>query len=250
MGSLGLFKIRIISEDKERLEKLDSIEKDALFDELTLEHARGLALYARRRLSDVLKRSHKYNVGASDAASENLYVPSSPDVGKLGYYEFSVYEGNSTKANFFIRRGFGPTKEGRKIPQQKIKDWIADKGIVLREYKPTSFSKKDTGKIYRRTNKYGTTFTQSTRKRPTEVAIAKIIEKLSQTGSRYSTWRRLMPEGQGRFDYPGHVANQAKGFKKQMQQIGDESAVALASYLASGYLRSGAYPRTGRKYRP
>lgn len=249
MGSLGLFKIRIISEDKERLEKLDDIEKDALFDELTLEHARGLALYARKRLSDVLKKSHKFNVGASDAASENLYVPSSPDVGKTGYYEFSVYEGNATKANFFIRRGFGPTKEGRSIPRNKIREWVADKGIVLRDFSKKSFDKKDKSKIYRRTNKYGTTFTQSTKKKPAEIALSKIIEKLSQTGSRYSNWVRLNPEGQGRFDYPGYIANQTKGFKKQMQQIGDESAVALASYLASGYLRSGAYPRTGRKYR-
>jgi hypothetical protein len=204
-----------------------------------------VASKAKDRMSAVLAKSHRFKVGASGAASENLTL--NHEGAGSTQSTWIVTEAGKTKANYFIRKGFKGTRFGRMVPEQRLKEWVADKGITL------STRDQDTGeKFYTRYKR-----TQASKKRKSyllpvlhstgmaggksqaERALSRIQWWVSHYGSKQSHWNKLYPVGAPRFDYVAYTIRQDKMWGQAVRKTGEYTARAIIEWLAVGKTPSG-----------
>jgi len=237
----SLFEVKL--SDDEVIRRLKGNEKAEYLNKLTTEAGRGIAEVARKRMSDMLKPGHKYNVGASGRASENLEVKLIKSGG--GLVAWAVIEGDKTPANEAIRKGI---KRGQAPSISDLKIWVAEKGITLNTGR--NFNKFGVVSSYQRRSKLGKLHT--VRKYARRVsggmndygALYAIQSALYQegtqrgpnpnTGAQGAYWMNLPPKGQGRFDYVVWTVKQEGYFEREAMKFTGDAVVAYVDYLASG----------------
>jgi len=188
---------------------------------------RGLDSVVRlqERFSAVLQPGAREDVGASGRAAQNIST-------KWNKGEWTIEEGNITRANRIIREGLPP---GSKVPIEKLRQWAADKGIKL-YYHETDYetgvrrSKRTPNVVLDKlVSQNGTPFSRSrwfggvglkpeSSMKPSEIALRGLYAlryALYRYGTQRTTsnWMKLFPKGSGRFNYPDYV------FKKDNQKI-------------------------------
>lgn len=232
------------------------IEKGSSFDKndfskillRVLEYLEPVAQTALKRMQDVLRPGHTFNVGASGDASRNLMIEKVSIGGTLSY---AVTEGDITKANRMIRWGFKGPSAGKRIPEENIRLWMAQKritGSVAKELKSRGKSTAATyygnrgkdgrlqqSRYFLSRSKKGKAYGRAEKKSAGDVALNAIIAKLSIHGSSTSHWTELYPKGAGRFDYPSYVVNKNRSsFNKSVDNIGFLGLRMVVEYLLSG----------------
>lgn len=136
--------VNITSKNMENLFRHERGAKEAV------ETGMGQALVATtvkaaQRMSDVLKRDHRFRVGYTEKASENLMVI------PAGNHHWAVVEGPLTPANRFIRRGW---RSSRTPNPEAIMRWIERKPGVKEELFTEAERDRKTG-TYRFTKRGG-----------------------------------------------------------------------------------------------
>jgi len=215
-------------------------QSKAYMDALTVRAAKGSAEAYRALMKTWLKKGHKYDVGASNAASENLIIKQGKT--SSGYAAWIVEEGNATRANTLIRSGFkghgttrktrGPTGSGKannRTPViNNLRLWAAYKGVTLKlhgqEWKAQLVQPKG-GKAYGRA--------VAGKREETNVVLWLIRRKLWEQGSEGTHWNALWPEKSGRFDYVGYAVK----FVNHKQYLGKVAMLlreAVVEFLYSG----------------
>lgn len=221
------FEVNLETEDEEVLKRLSGKEAIAAFNKITEESGEVVARVAMKRMSDMLKPGHRFNVGASGEASENFQTEL---ISRGAISRWAVTSKGLTKANLFIRTGFKGTygkDEAKWPPEQNIKWWAAYKGVALHantDDKPT--------KIIRSKSKYGKPYVRAYKAKSTsEEALWAIRRKLAFTGSKNSNWTDLYPKGQGRFDYVVYTVKQEDYLAKALDSVGNAALIAFIDYV-------------------
>lgn len=241
MAGTGLFEVKL--SDDEAVKRLKGPEKTRFLNDLTTSAGRGLADVARKRMSDMLKPGHHYNVGASGRASENLDVQLLES--SLSRVVWAVVEGGSTPANAAIRQGIR-RGQAPSIPDLKI--WVAEKGINLSSGR--NFNKFGVVESYQRRSKTGKLHKVRRYARRVSGGMndygalyairAALLEHGTQrgpdpnTGAQGAHWMNLPPKGQGRFDYVVWTVKQEGYFDREVMKFSSDTVVAYVDYLASG----------------
>lgn len=199
----------------------------------------SVAVSAKERMAAVLARGHKFNVGASGAASENLVVTHSSS-GGAGMSSWEVSEAGRTKSNFFIRRGFRGPKMPKRVPTQNLKEWAADKGVRFKDtsknpdkfayYKRTRASSKRRSYLLPVLHKTGMAGGKSV----AEAGILGLQVYLARYGSSESHWKSLYPGGSGRFDYVAYVVRKDSSWVQSIRRTGNYTLAAIARWVTTG----------------
>lgn len=243
VGRETVFSVMLESDDRDVLKNLTKPELVAYFNRLTEQHGEAFARVAMKRMSDMLKPGHRYNVGASGGASENFDVEQS----KRGpMSEYVVVTKGKTKANYFIRMGYKGNLSkffgfGKLPPEAPIKKWIADKGIMLRSGREGTV----TTRVIHSKSKYGKPYTRSLKhKNIADLALMLIRFHIAGFGSTMNHWTNLFPTGQGRFDYAAYTVKQRGYFDRLLTATGDQMISAVIDYI-----NTGSMTYTGRIFR-
>jgi len=221
-----MFEIKIEPDSTILKRLLSGQDSRKQFDSSIEEVGDALSERMKRRVEAMLSKGHRFKVGATNTASENTSIEKS---GSGSNTTWRVVEGDKTKANYFIRRGFGGSKSGKLPPYNKIREWVAAKGIVLRGEENTKTKlirqRSSKGNWYARLRK-------SSERSVEEAAIDKIRKKIASFGSKYSHWNELYPQGQPRFDYAAEVLREESNFDPFFQLAGKYSTYAFIGWLS------------------
>lgn len=231
----NIIDIRLEDNDIAKLKRLaDSKQRKAYFNEITSLHGEAIMESARKRMSDLLSPRHRFKVGASGAASENFEVRKTLNAG--GMVVWSVFEKTKPKHNYFIRRGFRGTRNGKHIPRDKIKQWVIDKDITLLPSEPGDELYKKSSRLIRTkaTSKRKSYIRSVKNKHVAREGIDRIIKKLEMWGSTYSNWEKLHPSGSPRFDYANYVATKDTWWHHQLAKTEKVTITAIVDYINSG----------------
>lgn len=240
----------------EALRKLD----DSVMDEITMRMSKRLADYAQKRFSDVLRKGHKFEVGASEQAAENIIVEKT----STGWV---VKEGSAVSNNLFIRSGLNPRSVaapgsrsrdgqvsfiGANAMVAGLRKWAIEKGLPiydLGEYAtPDGWLPAPRNTLFKSVQ-----YTKSKPSRPYkrdqskfDKAITRIYWALiwhgthrgpggTNFGRKGANWWGLHPSGQGRFEYADYVMRSSTGtLENQLQTVSNEIAGAIVEYIRDG----------------
>jgi len=210
----------------DQLKRLESGgDSKRLFDGFVNEMGETISSRMRRRITEMLLRTNsKYEVGATGEAAANIQIESS---GSGSNRIWTITEGDRTKANFFIRRGFEGSTTGELPPENKIMQWVLAKGIRL--YDPEN---RKLGYIRSRSRKGREYFRRRTSTMsPREKALLVLRKYISRTGSKYSHWRSLHPSGSPRFDYVALAMRHENMFQSLMNKMGRYAVEAYVTWV-------------------
>lgn len=246
----GLFYIQLDPDYQLEVIGKDKAAARKAIGDFTDKWGETVATKAKDRMAAVLAKGHRFKVGATGGASENFALdhtgagtPNSTWV---------VMEAGKTKANYFIRYGFGGVKPGRNIPPANLKEWAAAKGVRL--HLGNYDTNKKAGAGYKRTRasakrrSYLVPVLHSTGmvggKSIAERAIKRLQFWLGNFGSEMSHWNRLHPVGRPYFDYVSYTIRQDKMWGQAVAKSGELTGRAIVDWLTSGRT-----PSSGRIYR-
>jgi len=226
--------------------KKGSIEYQEVFSRVNKFAGQVIATEVVKRMSAQLRPGHKYNIGASGAASENLLTK--PTKNSTGYTQWDVYEGSKTTANAFIRQGI---PSGTNVPIPVLRKWAG-----IRKLKLTRGQNKNARMVhtkgYWRESKNGVRhFVKNygrarNNKRVAYEALYAMRRALSNEGTfrpglMGDHWyeRSPYPKNQGRFDYVVWTVKQEQFFQRTVEKASSQAISALVEYITSGRRTTG-----------
>jgi len=224
-------------------------QEQATANNITRGYAINAANAARQRMSEMLSPGHKYKVGASGAAAENITIETPKEV-RGEQFVVNVIEGDKTIANSLIRKGMRP---GSMPPAGVLRKWAQDKGIGnLMDHFGHKYvsvkarSGKHSQRAYIRRARAGDG-------NPGFEAGLKALQwAIFMKGSfrRTSDWNTFTPgaAGRGRFDYVKWTIKQRKYFDDVVDALWD-GATLYAKWLASGAKQADVQLFSGKRLR-
>lgn len=210
--------------------RLTTARAQQLIHEDLVRDGEALAETAKKAMQEVLRKGHRFKIGASEAAAENIFVKAG--TASTGQVYFRVMEGDKTKANYFIRSGFrGDKRQTHKLPPQRaIRMWLAEKGIRL-----SNGPDSDTIKIIKSKSKLGKPYARAYKSGDqANEALERLRQYLAYYGSEVNHWNDLYPTGSGRFDYPMYIARRYKLFNPLMRESGKKTLEAFVTWMSTG----------------
>jgi hypothetical protein len=237
--------LKVTFVDRKFIDKLKRSGEIRELNQATSDGAQGIAEFAKRRMSSMLSKQHRYRVGASGSASENLFVEKIRSDKGIVYW--AVVEGEKTIANTVIRKGFGAYKTPK---FEVLKKWAENKGLKFRsyyeraQYKVSSYQRMSKLGKQHTVRGYMRSYTGENQKRDDD-PYYRIMSRLYKYGSSAqpsetasgSHWMRLYPTGKGRFDYPTKVMQETKGFNLEANKILAGVAQIYVEYISTGRKR-------------
>lgn len=201
----------------------------------------NLAKAAQKLVARWLSPEHKYNVGASGKTAENLKITKQSG-GLIAAYAVAF----GSDPAYYIAFGFKTSAPS----VQKLRMWALQKGITIHESEVQyvrGYKRKSGTYVqgYARAVKGG--------KKSVDSGLYAIQNAMRQGGSmrkvgagqRGPNWRKLPPQGQGRFDYPKEVVRR---FTKSggtatlmMDRVGMEIQQLILSRIFTGQKWTGEY---------
>jgi len=200
-------------------------------------------------MSEMLSPGHKYKVGATGKAAENISVETPKEV-RGAQLAVNVVEGNKTLANALIRKGMKP---GSWPPSGVLRKWVQDKGIgnLMTHYghKYASVRERSGSRAHR-------AYIRQARKGSGNPGFEKGLRSLQWAIFKYgskrssSDWNTYTPSeaGRGRFDYVKWTIKQRKYFDDVVDALWD-GATLYADWLSSGRKPSDIQLFTGKRIR-
>lgn len=230
--------------------KPDSKSVERVFNNFTNAHGQAVAGAAAGRMSDMLRRSHKFEIGATEASANNIMVQAGKKSGPFTTWE--VAEGGATPANEIIKQGFGP----QTVKIETLYKWAINKKLQLREMGEDTQARKirytksrmdDPRHRDRPSHAYrkGTRGSRITDEQIVLGALYRIRSAIKKSGSkraptsqtRGANWFPRYPAGQGRFDYVTYVTKMDGTFNSAMRDANKLTENAVVEFLRTG--RSG-----------
>lgn len=256
MAEQGWFSIRLTGWEEFPSKK----EANEYIDRLTERAGKSIADSIHRKMSGWLAPGHKYNIGASGAASANFnLVLNKPAVGRITW---EIVEGNATKANQLIREGI---PEGYKADVRFLKAWVGRKighvehpdtyGMTEDDLVSTGMERKAgrieyrSGYQYRhrkgslvKVKEYGR------RAAGLEDAVIAAVHAMKNAlkssgsfrppgdGRKGANWytNSPYPKKRGRFDYFAYMAKQRNVLNSLTMAAGSSVASSIVDYIRTG----------------
>lgn len=241
----GIFWIRL--EERRPVNKTDKEFEESmgnLIDGRVIE----VAIWLQRKMSVMLERGGKYNIGATGDASKNILVEPGLYSGYGVRKSYNVIEGTKTPANKAIREGISP---GRWASMEELKTWQASKPKFKLYFQPPGKETLTGG--YQKIAPYqrksgpvrGYIKAESGRKLSNEAALYRIRTRLYKSGTFHprSNWytHSPYPTNTGRFDYVMYTLKYRDEIMNQMEKASRDAVVGFIRYLSSG--RQAGKPR-------
>lgn len=230
--------------------KPSSKDVQHVFNRFTNAHGQAVAGAAANRMSSMLRRSHKFEIGATEAAANNILVQRGQE--SAGFTTWEVAEGGATPANDIIKQGFGP----QSVNIQTLYKWATIKKLQLRDYddrgkgtqarkiRYTKSRMDDPRHRDRPSHAYrkGVRGSRRTDEQIVLGALYRIRNAIKAEGSNRgptattsgANWFPRYPSGQGRFDYVTYVTKMDGTFNSAMRDADRLTETAVVEFLRTG----------------
>jgi len=238
----GIFTVKLTPGDKllGGLRK-GSTEYVEVFSRINKFAGEVIAKEVVKRMSAQLRPGHKYQIGASGTAADNLLAKPIKDAS--GYVQWEVHEGSKTEANAFIRKGI---PAGTNVPIPVLRKWAGIRKMSLTRGQNKKARMVHTKGYWRDSKKGVRHFVQDygrarNNKRTAYQALFAMRQALSNEGTfrpglMGDHWyeRSPYPKNTGRFDYVVFTVRQQEFFQRTVNKASSQAVTAMIDFVTSG----------------